>query len=69
MYHIVIFRLDMSWAADEWKDGLPAKALQKINQLETQFERLKKEREQKQYQLDSLEQVCLLRLSVCDWYW
>ncbi|KAL5008958.1 hypothetical protein ScPMuIL_014539 [Solemya velum] len=50
-------RLDMSWAADEWKDGLPAKALQKINQLETQFERLKKEREQKQYQLDSLEQA------------
>jgi hypothetical protein len=28
-----------------------------INQLEAQFERLKKEREQKQFQLDSLEQV------------
>lgn len=47
----------MSWAADEWKDGLPARALQKINQIETQFERLKKERDQKQFQLDSVEQV------------
>jgi len=50
-------RRTMSWVQDEWKDGLPHKALQKINQLEAQFERLKKEREQKQFQLDSLEQV------------
>jgi centromere protein F len=49
----------MSWVQDEWKDGLPHKALQKINQLEAQFERLKKEREQKQFQLDSLEQVSI----------
>lgn len=47
----------MSWAADEWKDGLPPAALQKITQLETQFGKLKKERDQKQCQLESLEVV------------
>ena len=47
----------MSWAASEWKDGLPARALQKITEYEGQLERLKKERQQKQFQLDSLEQV------------
>lgn len=50
----------MSWVADEWKDGLPPRALQKIEQLEKQFERIKKEREQKQFQLESLEQVCFI---------
>ena len=47
----------MSWVADEWKDGLPARALQRIEQIEKQFERVKKEKDQKQFQLDSLEQV------------
>lgn len=47
----------MSWAADEWKDGLPARALQKIQQLEAQNEKVRKNSEQKQFQLDSLEQV------------
>ncbi|CAL1531250.1 unnamed protein product, partial [Lymnaea stagnalis] len=47
----------MSWASDEWKDGLPQKALVKINQLESQLERLKKEKDQKQFQLESLEQT------------
>ena len=47
----------MSWVANEWKDGLPPRALQKIAELETQLERLKKERQQKQFQFDSLEQV------------
>ncbi|XP_055957032.1 centromere protein F [Patella vulgata] len=46
----------MSWAVDEWKDGLPAKALQKIGQLESQLERLKREKDQKQFQFESLEQ-------------
>ncbi|XP_070181479.1 centromere protein F-like [Littorina saxatilis] len=45
----------MSWAADEWKDGLPPQALQKISQLETQLTKFKKDREQKQCQLESLE--------------
>ena len=49
--------LNMSWAADEWKDGLPAQALQKISQLETQLDRFKKDRDQKQCQLESLEVV------------
>ncbi|XP_042598498.1 centromere protein F isoform X1 [Cyprinus carpio] len=45
----------MSWAVEEWKDGLPAKALQKIQEIERQLDKLKKERQQKQFQLDSLE--------------
>ncbi|XP_056122271.1 centromere protein F [Rhinichthys klamathensis goyatoka] len=45
----------MSWAVEEWKDGLPAKALQKIQEIEGQLDKLKKERQQKQFQMDSLE--------------
>lgn len=45
----------MSWAVEEWKDGLPGKALQKIQEMEVQLDKLKKERTQKQFQLDSLE--------------
>lgn len=45
----------MSWAVEEWKDGLPGKALQKIREMEVQLDKLKKERTQKQFQLDSLE--------------
>ncbi|XP_069089999.1 centromere protein F isoform X2 [Pleurodeles waltl] len=45
----------MSWAVEEWKDGLPAKALQKIQELESQLEKLKKERQQRQFQFESLE--------------
>lgn len=40
---------------EEWKDGLPGKALQKIQEIEVQLDKLKKERTQKQFQLDSLE--------------
>lgn len=46
---------NMSWAGDEWKDGLPGKALQKIQEIEGQLDKLKKERQQKQFQMDSLE--------------
>lgn len=49
------FSVSMSWAVEEWKDGLPAKALQKIQEIERQLDKLKKERQQKQFQLDSLE--------------
>lgn len=60
----------MSWAVEEWKDGLPGKALQKIQEMEGQLDKLKKERTQKQFQLDSLEaalqkqkqKVCLCSL-------
>lgn len=45
----------MSWAVEEWKDGLPGKALQKIQEIEIQLDKLKKERSQKQFHLDSLE--------------
>lgn len=45
----------MSWAVEEWKDGLPGKALQKIQEMEVQLDKLKKERTQKQFQLESLE--------------
>lgn len=45
----------MSWADDEWKDGLPYRAIQKIQQLEKNQEKSQKESKQKQFQLDSLE--------------
>lgn len=45
----------MSWAVEEWKDGLPGRALQKIQEMEVQLDKLKKERTQKQFQLESLE--------------
>ncbi|KAM6323946.1 centromere protein F [Aegotheles albertisi] len=45
----------MSWAVEEWKEGLSPRVLQKIHELESQVERLKKERQQRQFQLESLE--------------
>uniref|UniRef100_A0A8C6W951 Centromere protein F n=1 Tax=Nannospalax galili TaxID=1026970 RepID=A0A8C6W951_NANGA len=45
----------MSWALEEWKEGLPTRALQKIHELEEQLDRLKKEKQQRQFQLDALE--------------
>ena len=50
----------MSWVQQEWKDGLPPRALQKIEQLEMQMEKVKKECQQKQFQFESLEQVGFL---------
>ncbi|KAK6307580.1 hypothetical protein J4Q44_G00227280 [Coregonus suidteri] len=37
----------MSWAVEDRKDGLPGKALQKIQEIEGQLDNLKKERTQK----------------------
>uniref|UniRef100_A0A803SKN2 Centromere protein Cenp-F N-terminal domain-containing protein n=1 Tax=Anolis carolinensis TaxID=28377 RepID=A0A803SKN2_ANOCA len=45
----------MSWPGEEWKVGLPAPALRAIAQVEQRLERLQKERQQKQVQLDTLE--------------
>ncbi|XP_012369180.1 centromere protein F [Octodon degus] len=45
----------MSWAVEEWKEGLPTRALQKIQELEGQLDKLKKEKQQRQFQLDTLE--------------
>ncbi|XP_049724513.1 centromere protein F isoform X1 [Elephas maximus indicus] len=45
----------MSWALEEWKEGLPTRALQKIQELEGQLDKLKRERQQRQFQLDALE--------------
>ncbi|XP_019371994.1 PREDICTED: centromere protein F isoform X1 [Gavialis gangeticus] len=45
----------MSWAVEEWKEGLSTRALQKIQELESQLDNLKKERQKRQFQLDSLE--------------
>ena len=47
----------MSWVVEEWKEGLPTRALQKIQELEGQLEKLKKERQQRQFQLETLEAV------------
>ncbi|KFO91498.1 Centromere protein F [Buceros rhinoceros silvestris] len=45
----------MSWAVEEWKEGLCPRVLQKIHELESQVGKLKKERQQRQFQLESLE--------------
>ncbi|XP_063001752.1 centromere protein F-like [Elgaria multicarinata webbii] len=45
----------MSWPGEEWKVGLPARALRAITEVEQRLERLQKERQQKQVQLDTLE--------------
>ncbi|NXG20495.1 CENPF protein, partial [Grallaria varia] len=45
----------MSWTVEEWKEGLSPRVLQKIHELESQVEKLKKERQQRQYQFESLE--------------
>lgn len=66
----------MSWAVEEWKDGLPGRALQKIQEMEVHLDKLKKERTQKQFQLDSLEaalqkqkqKVSLQILNGLDWH-
>ncbi|KAG8504448.1 Centromere protein F [Galemys pyrenaicus] len=47
----------MSWAVEEWKEGLPTRALQKIQELEGQLDKLKKEKQQRQFQLETLEAV------------
>ena len=47
----------MSLAMADWKEGLPTRALQKIQELEGQLEKLKKERQQRQFQLETLEAV------------
>ena len=53
---------NMSWAANEWKDGLPHRALQKIGEMEKTVEKMQKERQQRQFQMDSIEQVNLYKL-------
>lgn len=64
--YLKIFRLQeteigkMSWAADEWKSDLTHRAQQKVEQLEGQLNRLKKEAEMKQFKIDSMEQVYII---------
>ncbi|KAM4680984.1 centromere protein F isoform 2-T2 [Amazona ochrocephala] len=45
----------MSWAVEEWKEGVSPKVLQKIHELESQVDKLRKERQQRQFQLETLE--------------
>lgn len=40
---------------EEWKEGLSPRVLQKIHELESQVDKFKKERQQRQYQLETLE--------------
>ncbi|XP_009866205.1 PREDICTED: centromere protein F-like, partial [Apaloderma vittatum] len=47
--------VNMSWAVEEWKEGLSPRVLQKIQELESQVDKLKEERQQSQFQLESLE--------------
>lgn len=45
----------MSWAEEDWTVGMPGRALQKLKELQVQQERLNRERQQKQLQLDSTQ--------------
>ncbi|NXH17345.1 CENPF protein, partial [Bucco capensis] len=45
----------MSWVVEEWKEGLSPRVLQKIHELESQVDKFKKESQQRQFQLESLE--------------
>lgn len=44
----------MSWARDEWKEGLTAQALRKVSEFELNLDRNRKELQQRQFQLDSV---------------
>ena len=48
----------MSWARDEWKNNLPSIALQKVDALERSVEQLKRDQQQKKFQIESLEASC-----------
>ncbi|XP_053890099.1 rootletin-like [Malaclemys terrapin pileata] len=45
----------MNWPGEAWQEGLPARALQGVRELEQRLEWANKERVQKQAQLDTLE--------------
>lgn len=45
----------MSWAEEDWTVGLSGRSLQKVKELQVQQERLNRERQQKQLQLDSTQ--------------
>ncbi|XP_078261927.1 uncharacterized protein cenpf [Rhinoraja longicauda] len=49
----------MSWVVEEWKEGLPTKVLQKIQEIELHLDKLKKERQQRQLQVEALEAALL----------
>ena len=45
----------MSWAKDEWKEGLSQRVILKITDIESANEKLIKECKQKSFQIDALE--------------
>ncbi|XP_028822325.1 centromere protein F-like [Denticeps clupeoides] len=45
----------MSWAAEDWTSGLSGPVLQKVQELQRQQERLGRERQQRQLQLDNAD--------------
>jgi hypothetical protein len=47
----------MSWLASEWKSDLSPLALRKVEELEEQLARMKKDAQQKTFQLENLKQV------------
>uniref|UniRef100_A0A8C5EWY5 Centromere protein Cenp-F N-terminal domain-containing protein n=1 Tax=Gopherus evgoodei TaxID=1825980 RepID=A0A8C5EWY5_9SAUR len=55
----------MSWVVEEWKEGLSTSALQKIQELVRQLDKLKKEQQQRQFQLESLEACCCKDSPAC----
>ncbi|XP_058875972.1 centromere protein F-like isoform X2 [Acipenser ruthenus] len=56
----------MSWALDDWKAGLPGRALQRVQELESQLEKLLKERQQRQFQLEAVEGALLQQKHKCE---
>ena len=51
----------MSWARDEWKNELTSAALQNVDKLEKSLEALKKDKQQRSFQLESLEAALALQ--------
>ncbi|XP_053486851.1 centromere protein F isoform X2 [Ictalurus furcatus] len=45
----------MSWAAEDWTSGLSGLVLKKVQELQVQNEKLTRERQQRQFQLDNSE--------------
>uniref|UniRef100_A0AAR2LED1 Centromere protein Cenp-F N-terminal domain-containing protein n=1 Tax=Pygocentrus nattereri TaxID=42514 RepID=A0AAR2LED1_PYGNA len=45
----------MSWATEDWTTGLSGRVLQKVQELQAHNEKLNRERQQRQLQLDNSE--------------
>lgn len=51
----VYVNVNMSWAAEDWTSGLSGLVLKKVQELQVHNEKLTRERQQRQLQLDNSE--------------